>query len=1128
MKRLYISIIILLGFLVSFGQTNPPVQTIGVGGNIVVAKGFLGFDTAVVYRTSWADTTSANLNPYLKYQRGAQIRQADTIWQRSQDLTRWFRTGAGSLIVDTTNTIQLSGNGAYGSPLTANAIISGQQGNALQSTGAGLFVPNFIQDGIIIPGVVTWVSGYTYEISPATYVIGGVQYTSPYTTITLDASHATLNRIDLFAVNTSGAVVKITGTPATDPQEPSVNPATQIKIGFVLVTAGTTQPSPTPSQDWIYINNAEWTTVTSHAVRLNTASTVNPYSAPLDVEGTTATNNDFVRFTSITPPTISNFNVLTFKIRSKSAWASNSRIGIRWYSGGTPIGTEVALASGSYGFASSQTSSYQIVSIPLYSFGSLVSPTALLMTIRTTGFLSIGFYIDDIQLQQGTIPVAGNFWAQGGNIWGTTGIFGTNDNNSIAFKSNNVERFRLLSSGQLLVGATSTVVNYPLQVTGRTKSTEYMMGGWVMTESGSTITETTSGFSKNTTYGTNGAATHTLTNGSFSINKSQEATAVYIFGASQTSAGMGNISIGSQTANAQYSATVGTVNGYNVGTLLYNTLGDVTLPSGTSYGISMTFNNQANASNTNSWWIQDYNGVTNSFPLLLKKTGQFKFGKYGVGSFTAGTPTYGLAVTADGTIIESPVGGGISGITADNGLTANTSTNVQLGGTLLQNTTVNTAGFTTTWTGTYNTGSPAMFNVLNVGTGTSFAATNNGGDATMSINNSGAGDGTITASSSGNGINATSTTGLPGRFRANPSSTNTTVAVGRFIRGSSGTPAASMGGAIELYLESTSADDRVANQLISQWTIATDATRTSQFIITGVNSAVTSDLFTLSGSGSLKLNKYGINTFAGTAAYTLGVDASGNVVETAAAGTGTVNSGTINTLAYYPATGTTVDDASALTYQTAVGWPQMIVTGSAAEIKLAATGAGGHTWRMFATSTAAGFSQANTWALFDETVSAYRFSIDGNGNVAIGAQAPTAALHIKAGTATANTAPLKFSTGGAQLLTPENGVLEPATGDANLLFTAGSTRYTIAKTLTNTAILDFASTGSGAVADLTITVTGAADGDAVVLGTPNGSITATATYSAWVSAANTVTVRFSPKATEDPASGTFRVSVIKY
>jgi lysophospholipase L1-like esterase len=146
-----------------------------------------------------------------------------------------------------------------------------------------------------------------------------------------------------------------------------------------------------------------------------------------------------------------------------------------------------------------------------------------------------------------------------------------------------------------------------------------------------------------------------------------------------------------------------------------------------------------------------------------------------------------------------------------------------------------------------------------------------------------------------------------------------------------------------------------------------------------------------------------------------------------------------------------------------------------------------------------------------------------------GTTAPTALLTLAAGTSTVP--PTRF-TDGTQLATPLSLVLEPETGGNNLLFTTqGAARYTLAKTLTATATLDFGSTAASSSTDLTITVTGAADGDSVVVTPPNGSVVANSIYTAWVSAANTVTVRFSNLdivAAADPASGTFRAVVFKY
>ena len=95
----------------------------------------------------------------------------------------------------------------------------------------------------------------------------------------------------------------------------------------------------------------------------------------------------------------------------------------------------------------------------------------------------------------------------------------------------------------------------------------------------------------------------------------------------------------------------------------------------------------------------------------------------------------------------------------------------------------------------------------------------------------------------------------------------------------------------------------------------------------------------------------------------------------------------------------------------------------------------------------------------------------------------------------------------------------------NLIINGGAT---VTKILSATATLNFDLTAL-TVEDLTITVTGAADGDVVSLGVPNGSVTTSVQYSAWVSAADTVTVRARTSATgENPASGTFRATVLKH
>jgi hypothetical protein len=150
------------------------------------------------------------------------------------------------------------------------------------------------------------------------------------------------------------------------------------------------------------------------------------------------------------------------------------------------------------------------------------------------------------------------------------------------------------------------------------------------------------------------------------------------------------------------------------------------------------------------------------------------------------------------------------------------------------------------------------------------------------------------------------------------------------------------------------------------------------------------------------------------------------------------------------------------------------------------------------------------------------------GKIGINTASPTARLTIAAGTDVGQTAPLKF-TAGTNLATPENGAVEY--NGINYFVTSDNTRYTLAKTLTTTGSLNFPSTAANASSDLTITVNGAADGDAVSLGVPSAAVQTNSNYTAWVSATNTITVRFTNNdgsTAKDPGTGTFRVTVIKY
>ncbi|HBE43385.1 MAG TPA: hypothetical protein DDW27_19730, partial [Bacteroidales bacterium] len=173
-------------------------------------------------------------------------------------------------------------------------------------------------------------------------------------------------------------------------------------------------------------------------------------------------------------------------------------------------------------------------------------------------------------------------------------------------------------------------------------------------------------------------------------------------------------------------------------------------------------------------------------------------------------------------------------------------------------------------------------------------------------------------------------------------------------------------------------------------------------------------------------------------------------------------------------------------------------------------------------------SQFALWSYDGASAWTNRFTLRGqSGNVGIGVETPTATLHLRAGTSSANSAPLKFSAG-TNLGTVENGTVE--FDGTNYFVSSGGRRYTLAKTLTANPSLDFGSTLSGSYTDITTSLAGVVDGDAVVLGVMNAAVIAGTDYKAWVSSSNNVTVRFinNSGSPVDPPSLNFRITVIRY
>lgn len=79
---------------------------------------------------------------------------------------------------------------------------------------------------------------------------------------------------------------------------------------------------------------------------------------------------------------------------------------------------------------------------------------------------------------------------------------------------------------------------------------------------------------------------------------------------------------------------------------------------------------------------------------------------------------------------------------------------------------------------------------------------------------------------------------------------------------------------------------------------------------------------------------------------------------------------------------------------------------------------------------------------YNNTAGAERMRIDLSGNVGIGQSTPTATLHLRAGTASASTAPLKLASG-TSLTTAESGAVEFTTDNLYFTITTGAARKNV-------------------------------------------------------------------------------------
>lgn len=281
-------------------------------------------------------------------------------------------------------------DGGAGNPVTIAASIPSQ----------GISQSTFLISG----GQLAWQSAYTFNVSAATYAISGTQYTAPQTIVTLDAAHATLDRIDTIVATDAGTITKITGTPAAQPSEPDVDPGSQLKLGIVFVAAASVAPVGV-SNTALYAENAggpgEWNWTTS-GTGFALASTTSPRTGTVDIEGTAVAAGAYAQGAipsgTIDPNAQAN---LVFYLLSKATWANKRTLNVQFFSSGVARGAAVVIQTGAFGFNSANVATYQQIAIPISQFAIPAGTTVNQIRFTDAGG-AIGFYLDDVFFQAGT------------------------------------------------------------------------------------------------------------------------------------------------------------------------------------------------------------------------------------------------------------------------------------------------------------------------------------------------------------------------------------------------------------------------------------------------------------------------------------------------------------------------------------------------------------------------------------------------------------------------------------------------------------------------------------------------------------------------------------------------------
>lgn len=284
----------------------------------------------------------------------------------------------------------------------------------VRGTSEIVAVENDAEPDGIYSATYVWLYGFTYYFEVFYYFNGRAKVFTG--TITLDPADATYDRIDVIVVNSEGGGDKVTGTPAAEPVKPTIDPATQLEVTFILVPANATEPAGV-TDEIVFDENTEWTPAAS-GVSVNFDYATNPYHGSKCADVGAIGTNDTLTFTASAPKNVAGYETLSLFLKLKNAMLKQHGLYVSFLLSGVAVSNELKLNP-----AIMDTANWQPLALDISAFTfSAATFDAVRLRWNKTGAQADfdGFYLDLVKLQAGiTQPIVADSVQLTGDVLGT-------------------------------------------------------------------------------------------------------------------------------------------------------------------------------------------------------------------------------------------------------------------------------------------------------------------------------------------------------------------------------------------------------------------------------------------------------------------------------------------------------------------------------------------------------------------------------------------------------------------------------------------------------------------------------------------------------------------------------------